>query len=164
MSTVSEQYFLDYCRARRYKVKRITPEDKAGRFPDYETTTPAGSVIVEIKEFTPNDEDKAFAATLEKEGKASFENRSIGRRVRKAIIDSAPQLRRYKDTSLPEILLLYDNLASGSYGGITDYLDPMYVGAGMFVEPVLRFWPDALLQAMEAHEDTHSDVRELTES
>ena len=66
MSTVSEQYFLDYCRARRYKVKRITPKDKAGRFPDYETTTPTGSVIVEIKEFTPNDEDKAFAATLEK--------------------------------------------------------------------------------------------------
>src|SRR4029079_9719334 len=107
MSTVSEQYFLDYCKARRYKVKRITLKDKAGRFPDYETTTPAGSVIVEIKEFTPNDEDNAFAATLEKEGKASVDNRSIGRRVRKAIIDSAPQLRRYQDTSLPEILLLY---------------------------------------------------------
>ena len=57
---------------------------------------------MEIKEFTPNDEDNAFAATLEKEGKASFDNRSIGRRVRKAIIDSAPQLRRYKDTPLPE--------------------------------------------------------------
>ena len=64
MSTVSEQYFLDYCRARRYKVKRITPKDKAGRFPDYETTTPAGSVIVEIKEFTPNDEDHALTIVL----------------------------------------------------------------------------------------------------
>lgn len=146
MSTVSEQYFLDYCRARRYKVKRITPKNKAGRFPGYETTTPAGSVIVEIKEFTPNDEDNAFAATLEKEGKASFDNRSIGRRVRKAIIDSAPQLRRYKDTPLPEILLLYDNLASGSYGGIIDYLDPMNVGAGMFGEPVIRFWRDSVTQ------------------
>ena len=48
MDTLSEQYFLDYCKARGYEVKRITPEDKAGRFPDYETT-PAGSVIVEIK-------------------------------------------------------------------------------------------------------------------
>jgi len=94
---------------------------------------------VEIKEFTPNDEDNAFAATLEKEGKASVDNRSIGRRVRKAIIDSAPQLRRYQDTPLPEILLLYDNLASDSYGGIIDYLDPMNVGAGMFGEPSFDF-------------------------
>ena len=92
VSTVSERQFLNYCRARRYKAKRITPKDKAGRFPDYEVTTAAGSVILEIKEFTPNDEDKAFAAAMETEGKASFCNRSIGRRVRKAIIDSAPQL------------------------------------------------------------------------
>ena len=164
MSTVSEQYFLDYCKARRYKVKRITPKDKAGRFPDYETTTPAGSVIVEIKEFTPNDEDNAFAAMLEKEGKASVDNRSIGRRVRKAIIDSAPQLRRYRDTPLPEILLLYDNLASGSYGGIIDYLDPMNVGAGMFGEPVIRFWRDTSLKPAEAPDATHGGGRQLTET
>jgi hypothetical protein len=164
MSTVSERYFLNYCKARRYKVKRITPKDKAGRFPDYEATTPAGSVIVEIKEFTPNDEDKAFAAALEKEGKASFVNRSIGRRVSKAIIDSAPQLRRYKDTPLPEILLLYDNLASGSYSGINDYLDPMNVGAGMFGEPVIRFWRELSLKPTGARDATHGGRRQLTET
>ena len=119
---------------------------------------------MEIKEFTPNDEDNAFAATLEKEGKASVDNRSIGRRVRKAIIDSAPQLRRYQDTPLPEILLLHDNLASGSYGGIIDYLDPMNVGAGMFGEPVIRFWRDPSLKPAEAPDATHGGGRQLTET
>jgi hypothetical protein len=162
MSTVSERHFLNYCKARGYRVKRINPPKKTGRFPDYETTTPTGSVIVEIKEFTPNDEDKAFAAALEKEGKAHFDNRAIGKRVRKAIIDSAPQLRRYKDTPLPEILLLYDNLASGCYGGINDYLDPMNVGAGMFGEPVIRFWRDPSLKPAGAPDATHGGGRQLT--
>jgi hypothetical protein len=164
VSTVSEQHFLNYCRIRRYKAKRITPKGKAGQFPDYEVTTPAGPVIVEIKEFTPNDEDKAFAAALEREGKASFSNSSIGRRVREAIIGSAPQLRHYKDSSLPEILLLYDNLASDSYGGVSDYLDAMNVGAGMFGEPVVRFWRDPLLKPAGTQDVTHGGRRQLTET
>src|SRR5437867_10456990 len=164
LTTVSEQYFLNYCKARYYKVKKITPKDKAGRFPDYETTTPAGRVIVEIKEFSPNDEDKAFAATLQREGKASFENRSTGRRVRKAIIDAAPQLRRYKNTPLPEVLLLYDNAASAAYAGLNDYLDHMNLGAGMFGKPVIRFWRDPSLKPEEAPDATHGGRRQLTET
>ena len=161
--TVSEQYFLDYCKARGYKAKKIRPLQQAGQFPDYEATTPAGSVIVEIKEFIPNDEDKAFAAKLQTEGKADFENRFIGRRVRNAIHDAAPQLRSYKDTPLPEILLLYDNGAATSYAGIHDYLDPMNVGAGMFGEPVIRFWRDPSLKPDGAPDATHGGRRELTE-
>jgi hypothetical protein len=161
--TVSEQYFLDYCKARGYNAKRISPVQNAGRFPDYEATTPAGSVIVEIKELIPNDEDKAFTAKFEKEGKAQFENHFIGRRVRDAIRDAAAQLRSYKDTPLPEILLLYDNAASASYEGFNDYLDPMNVGAGMFGEPVIRFWLDPKLKPDGAPDATHGGRRELTE-
>jgi hypothetical protein len=163
-STVSEQHFLAYCGARRYSAKKITPENELGRFPDYEVTTPAGALIVEIKEFTQNDEDKAFAAVLDNEGTASFSNRSIGRRVRKAIIDAAPQLRRYKDTPVPEVLLLYDNMASDSYGGINDYLDPMNMGAGMFGELVIRFWRDRSGKPPGAQDATHGGKRQLTET
>jgi hypothetical protein len=160
VETVSEQYFLSYCKARGYEVKKIDPTGEAGqRFPDYETTTPAGRVIVEIKEFSPNDEDKAFAAKFEKEGKASFENRSIGRRVRKAIIDAAPQLRRYKDTPLPEVLLLYDNTNAGP-----DYLDPMNIGAGMFGEPVIRFSRNPSLKPKGVPAATHGGRRQLTKT
>jgi hypothetical protein len=145
-------------------VAKITPKEKGGRFPDYEVTTPVGSLIVEIKEFTPNDEDNAFATEMDTTGTASFSSRSIGKRIRKAIIDAAPQLRRYKNTLLPEVLLLYDNMASDSYGGINDYLDPMNVGAGMFGQPVIRFWRDPSLKPPGAQDATHGGGRQFTET
>jgi len=163
-STLSERHFLAYCRVRQYRVAKITPKEKGGRFPDYEVTTPAGSLIVEIKEFTPNDEDTAFATEMDTTGTASFSSRSIGKRIRKAIIDAAPQLRRYKNTLLPEVLLLYDNMASDSYGGINDYLDPMNVGAGMFGQPVIRFWRDPSLKSPGAQDATHGGGRQFTET
>jgi hypothetical protein len=145
VSTLSEQHFVTYCKARQYGADKITPKESAGRFPDYEVTTSAGSVIVEIKGFTPNDEDHAFAAALDAGGKASFSNRSIGKRVRKAISDAAPQLRRYKDSPLPEV-------------------DPMNIGAGMFGEPVIRFWRDPSLKPPGAPDAKHGGRRQLTET
>jgi hypothetical protein len=164
VSTLSEQHFVTYCKARQYRADKITPTESAGRFPDYEVSTSAGSVIVEIKEFTPNDEDHAFAGALDAGGTASFSNRSIGKRVRKAISDAAPQLRRYKESPLPEVLLLYDNMASDSYGGINDYLDPMNIGAGMFGEPVIRFWRDPSLKPPGTPGAKHGGRRQLTET
>lgn len=101
---------------------------------------------------------------MDREGKASLENRSIGRRVRKAIIDAAPQLRRYKDSPLPEVLLLYDNAASAAYAGLNFYLDRMNMGAGMFGKPVIRFWRDPSLKPEGAPDATHGGRRQLTET
>jgi hypothetical protein len=162
-STLSEQHFLSYCKARQYKANKI-PLEGAGRFPDYEITTAAGSVIVEVKEITPNDEDRAFAAALDAGRTVSFSSNSIGKRVRKVIIDAAPQLRRYKDRPLPEILLLYDNMASDCYGGINDYVDPMNIGAGMFGKPVIRFWRDPSLKPPGTPDARHGGRRQFTET
>ena len=72
MQTKSERVFEDYCRERRYQNERIEPDVNAGRFPDYRLVTPAGPVIVEIKEFTPNDDDIRLVETLHKHGKADL--------------------------------------------------------------------------------------------
>ena len=109
MSTKSELVFEGYCRERGYHAERITPQADAGRFPDYRLATPAGPVIVEIKEFNANDADIRFAETLAKFGHAS-DRRSPGKRVFNAIRDSASQLRKYKETAVPEVLLLYENI------------------------------------------------------
>src|ERR1700676_146119 len=118
-STVSERLFLEYCDARQYKAEKLPIPKDAGRFPDYKADTSAGPVIFEIKEFAPNDEDRQFEEEMKTEGYAGF-SRSIGKRVRKAIIDAAPQLRQYKDTPFPEVLLLFDNTRGSS--PIADYL------------------------------------------
>jgi hypothetical protein len=127
-----------------------------GRFPDYELITPAGSVIVEIKEFTPNAEDEAFAKKMKSKGRADF-TRSSGKRVHKAIMDSAQQLGRYKDSPMPEVLLLYDNT------GNVLYLDPVELASGMFGEPVIRFSLDPSGAPVGATTVIHGGGRQLTE-
>jgi hypothetical protein len=163
--TKSEVLFENYSRERGYQTERITPEVNAGQFPDYRVVTPAGSVIVEIKEFTANDADRRFIETFNKLGKASFHKRSPGKRVFDAIRDSAPQLRRYKDTPFPEVLLLFDNIeVDGSWPfGPNDYLQPLDIAAGMFGSLTVRFWLDPNKRPIDATDSTHGGGRQLTE-
>jgi hypothetical protein len=161
--TASEECFLEYCELREYQVRRIPPAADAGRFPDYQLTASSGSIIVEIKEFTPNEDDELFAETLKEQGRAGY-NRSIAKRVRGAIMDAAPQLRRYRDTPWPEILLLYDNIVIDghrNWGG-NDHLDPLDLAGGMFGVPVMKFWPDPLNKPADASDVGHGGKRELT--
>jgi hypothetical protein len=159
-STISERLFLEYCDARQYKAEKLPIPKNAGRFPDYKVHTPAGPVIFEIKEFAPNDEDRQFEEEMKTEGHAGF-SRSIGKRVRKAIIDAAPQLRQYKDTPFPEVLLLFDNTRGSST--IADYLDTLDVSSGMFGEAVIRFWRHGSAKPVGASDATHGGRRQLTE-
>jgi hypothetical protein len=161
----SELVFEDYCRERGYQAERITPEVNAGQFPDYHLVTPAGPVIVEMKEFTANEADKRFVETLNKEGRADY-RRSPGKRVYNAIKDAAPQLRRYRDTAFPEVLLVYDNIVVEGYWplGRNDYLQPLDIAAGMFGSPVMRFWLDPDQKPIDATDSTHGGSRQLTET
>jgi len=159
-STVSERLFLEYCDARQYKVEKLPIPKNAGRFPDFKVDASAGPVIFEIKEFAPNDEDRQFQEQMKTEGHAGF-SRSIGKRVRGAIKDAALQLRQYKDTPFPEVLLLFDNTRGSST--IADYLDPVNVSAGMFGEAVIRFWRPGSAKPVGASDATHGGRRQLTQ-
>ena len=158
--TVSERLFLEYCDDRRYSAEKLAIPKGSGRFPDFKVEASAGHVIFEIKEFAPNLEDRQFQEEMTAEDHAGF-SRSIGKRVRKAIIDAAPQLRRYKDTKFPEVLLLFDN-TRGSFT-IADYLDPLDMSAGMFGEAVIRFWRQGSVKPVGASDATHGGRRQLTE-
>jgi hypothetical protein len=170
VQTKSEIVFEHYCRERGYPNERIEPELNAGRFPDYRLITPAGPVIVEIKEFTPNDADITFLETVDKRGKAFFDPRRPGKRVFDAIRDSAAQLRRYKDTPFPELLLLYDNIYNNSEldgpwpFGRNDYLEPLAIAAGMFGSLRVRFLLDENKVPTDVTNWTHGGGRQLTET
>ena len=66
---------------------------------------------------------------MKKMGRADS-RKFIGKRVRSAIRDSAPQLRRCRDTAFPEVLLLYDNIEVDGYWpfGRNDHLQPLDIG------------------------------------
>jgi len=163
--TKSELLFENYCREREYQVERITPAVNAGMFPDYRVITPEGPVIVEIKEFVENEEDKRFVKALNKQGHA-ITKRSPGKRVYGAIKDAAPQLRRYKDEAFPEVLLLYDNIVDdGSWPfGRNEYLAPLDISAGMFGSLVVQVWLHPNEKPTAVNDSTHGGKRQLTET
>ena len=167
--TKSELVFEHYCREHCYRTERIEPEANAGRSPDYRVITPAGRVIVEIKEFTPNEDDKQFVEGLKKLGHAAYQ-RTLGKRVRKAIQDAASQLRRYKATLFPEVLLLYDNIydnpkLDGDWPfARNEYLEPLAIKAAMFGSPQLRFTLDCNKTAIDPTGSSHGGGRQLTET
>jgi hypothetical protein len=165
--TKSELVFENYCRERGYLSERIEPELNAGQFPDYRVVTPVGPVIVEIKEFTPNKNDRRFVDELRKLGRADAK-RSIGKRVRSAIKDAAPQLRRYEQDPFPEVLLLYDNIYDNSVlddywpWARNEYLQALDIASGMFGSPRMRFWLDPGKRSVEATDYPHGGGRQLT--
>jgi hypothetical protein len=167
--TKSELLFERYCGERGYQSEQIEPEPKAGRSPDYRVMTPAGRVIVEIKEFTPNEEDKRIVDALKKLGHAAYERR-LGKRVRKAIHGAAPQLRRYEDTLLPEVLLLHDNIydnpkLDGHWPfARNEYLEPLAIEAAMFGSPQIRFRLNCKRTAIDSTGSSHGGGRQFTET
>lgn len=108
MKTQSEAIFERYCDLNSYDYERIPAGSAHGPTPDYRVHRNRISVIVEIKELCPNDDDLFQAREFEKHGES--ESGDIpGRRVNLAIGRAAKQLKKYSDEDLPCVLLLYDN-------------------------------------------------------
>lgn len=122
--TESEDLFETYCKERGYSFKRIEVIPDEGRFPDYEVVTPRGSVVCEVKQVNPNDEDKEETRRLVSYGHADS-SRELGKRVRKLLKEACDQLGRFRDDPRPCIAVLVDT----TYG---DYLSPSNIEAAMF--------------------------------
>lgn len=107
--TRSENLFDAYCRALGYAIEQIPTQPH--RTADRLVKTPAGAVIVEIKELTPNDDDLRYMKELSEQGWSS-RGGTPGNRVFEKIRSAAPQLKAYSNRSIPCVLVLYDNVRS----------------------------------------------------
>ena len=133
MCTESEQLFKKYCALRGYGIKPIEIIPGDGQFPDYEIQTPCGSVICEVKEILPNEEDKATDETLKRYGRLPIANeRKIGKRPRSALKKACKQLGRFRYDSRPCVAVLYDKT-------FAYYLEPEEIDAAMFGDLVVLF-------------------------
>ena len=130
MRTISERLFETYSNLRGYECKRIEV-DGEGRFADYELMTPRGTVICEVKEITPNVEDKAYDERLAKYNQADS-SRPIGKRARATLVNASGQLRRFREDPSPCMAVLFDKT-------YYDYLSPSDIDAAMFGDPIVLF-------------------------
>ena len=83
--TQSEQLFETYCAANRIRYKRIATSEQ--RTPDYDIFLPRRKVVVEVKEITPNAEERAADAI--RAGQFAVTSLTPGERIRKKIADAS---------------------------------------------------------------------------
>ena len=104
----AEQTFREFCDQAGIQCDRV-PEVNEEKRPDYEIFVSGQKIIVEIKQFDPNPEEKKALKDLEKKGHALFGDKP-GARVREAIRKAAPQLRTLSKGKIPAMLVLQTNI------------------------------------------------------
>jgi hypothetical protein len=133
MKTKSENLFDDYCEAMGYNYRKIPAGSKYGKTSDRDVQAGQDRVIVEIKELTPNPDDKRQAAELAERG-WTIGGGKPGRRVQNEIIRAAPQLKQYQTLHVPLVLVLYDNIViAGERPHIPNkLLEPSFIDFAMY--------------------------------
>lgn len=105
MKTISEQKFEQFCTENSIPWKRLPTGVEAT--PDYEIGICGVSVIVEVKELTPNEDEKRALREMEEEHSTTWGG-TVGQRVRYKIDSSKRQIESLCRNTCPGILLLYD--------------------------------------------------------
>lgn len=115
--TESEKLFEQFCKDNGIEFSRLDPaETPESQCPDYEIKTADGPVIVEVKQFDPNEEDRQNARLLEERGYGKAIGGAPGARVRLKIQSGTKQLKVRSQGKVPTVLVLYNNVPFNSRG------------------------------------------------
>lgn len=126
--TISEILFERFCRSERLIFSRLEPSKFPGMMsPDYQIQSPRGPIIVEVKQFDPNSEDKRNAQLLEERGHGDAIGGEPGARARIKIQTGAKQLKARSQGKIPTLLVLYNNVPFSSRG-----TDPYEIMTAMY--------------------------------
>lgn len=103
--TESEQQFENFCDGSRISLERVITA--SGRTPDYDIVLRSTRVVVEVKEITPNTQERDAERKL-LAGETVVTSLTPGQRVRSKIADAVPQLKARARGEVPAMLVLYD--------------------------------------------------------
>lgn len=123
-STQSEKVFERYCKEAGIELQRI-PESGSPT-PDYILIANGVEIVVEVKEFQPNAEERESDRLLKERGFGGVLGIEPGARVRKKINDSAGQIRSRTRGIHPAMLVLFDR------GRGFGHIDPYHVKTAMY--------------------------------
>lgn len=104
--TVSESMFEDFCACAGIACTAIDTAET--RRPDYEIESGGHRIVIEIKQFDPNEDEAASNRSFAGDGVGG----TIiipGDRIRKAIHSAAPQLKAISRGERPAMLVVYNN-------------------------------------------------------
>jgi hypothetical protein len=126
--TISESLFEAFCRTNHFVCKRIEESSVSGkREPDYELYTESVSIVVEVKQFDLNEEEKKQQKQLEKLGQTDVYGKEPGAKVRLKIQSGRRQLKARSGGKKPTLLVLYNNVPINNRG-----VDPYEIMTAMY--------------------------------
>ncbi len=126
--TQSEQWFEEFCNSVGLKFERI--EEGELKTPDYFLDVDNQKIIVEVKEFARNKEERESDRLLEERGYGEALSNTPGDRVRKKISGASAQIKERTQGIYPSILVLCD-IRHGC-GQVTGHVDPYNIRVGMY--------------------------------
>lgn len=122
--TLSETWFEEFCVRSLISYARVPETD--GKRPDYTVTVSEQVIIVEVKEITPNKEERDSDRLLAERGVGLVTGGTPGARVRKKIAESSPQIKALAQGRHPSMLVLFDR------GRVAGHLDPYQIRVAMY--------------------------------
>ena len=118
MLTESEKAFEEYCQERSFQLERIREEDR--KTPDYYLILNESRIVIEIKQFDPDDDETATLVDLSRNpGRMHIKSVTPGNSVRRKIKKASPQIKMRTQARFPSLLVLFNNKIL--YGAANDY-------------------------------------------
>jgi hypothetical protein len=155
--TTSEREFEAFCQSRGIPLARI-PEAET-RTPDYEIEVQGQRIVVEVKETSPDPEERQSDRLLEERGVGLATGGTPGDRVRKMIASASPQLKARSAGVLPTLLVIFDR--GRAFGHVEDY----HVRVAMYgLEQIHLAVPPIGTGRPYATGASHGPKRKMTES
>ena len=111
VKTKFEALFEKFCDGHNMEWFRVATSDQKGiKTPDYDISVPDGPlVVVEVKQFDPNPEEKAAILQL-RAGRVGDFGGTPGARIRSAITAAKEQLKARSKGKHPALLVVYNNI------------------------------------------------------
>jgi hypothetical protein len=150
--TISEIYFEKLCLDRGVTCERILKSDR--RTPDYRVVIDSMELITEVKQLDPNREDERLREIWDTaQSPGAFD---AARRVREALADGYPQVKRLSEGKFPAMIVVYNN--AGEWNLLNDFA----ITTAMFGDYGFVFGstPD---QSIEVTRQGHLGERKVTE-
>jgi hypothetical protein len=122
--TTSEVQFEAFCQQRGIQLERIPEADT--RTPDYQIVIGTERIIVEVKETSPNPEERESNRLLKERGYGNVTGGTPGDRVRKMIGSASPQLKARSNGKLPTMLVVFDQ------GRVVGHVEGYHVRVAMY--------------------------------
>jgi len=154
--TISEREFESFCQLRGVPLTRIPEADT--RTPDYEIAIDQERIVVEVKETSPNQEERESQRLLEERGYGIATGGTPGDRVRKMISSASPQLKARSRGALPTMLVVFDQ------GRVCGHVEGYHIRVAMYgLEQIHIAVPPAGSGRPHATGASHGPKRKMTE-